>query len=305
MMKTTNRLTQWVGKTESFKKLSTLPLSLVLNFVLIVPFAIMIFLSFTRWEPLSGYDWWHAPIAGIPRFVEAFGDARLLWALIRTTIFVAVVLPVEFLLGLGMALLFLGDFRGKKGFTSVILYPMMMPWVVVGLGFYLMFQFFGPVNLLLLRPLLGEGAVIDWFTNPVLAFVVVIIADVWQWTPLMFLIIYAGLAAVPKRLIEAAEVLGASSVRILRTVRLPLIKSLVVVALIIRALEAFKVFDIVYIMTGGGPGVNSTEVISLYVYNLAIVYHNTSYACAVSLLIMIAIALVTRLAIRPLEVRAE
>jgi len=304
-MKTTNRLTQWVGKTESFKKLSTLPLSLVLNFVLIVPFAIMIFLSFTRWEPLSGYDWWHAPIAGIPRFVEAFGDARLLWALIRTTIFVAVVLPVEFLLGLGMALLFLGDFRGKKGFTSVILYPMMMPWVVVGLGFYLMFQFFGPVNLLLLRPLLGEGAVIDWFTNPVLAFVVVIIADVWQWTPLMFLIIYAGLAAVPKRLIEAAEVLGASSVRILRTVRLPLIKSLVVVALIIRALEAFKVFDIVYIMTGGGPGVNSTEVISLYVYNLAIVYHNTSYACAVSLLIMIAIALVTRLAIRPLEVRAE
>jgi len=304
-MKTTNRLTQWIGKTETFKKLSTLPLRFVLNFVLIVPFAIMIFLSFTKWEPLSGYDWWHAPIAGVPRFVEAFGDARLLWALIRTTIFVAVVLPLEFLLGLGMALLFLGDFRGKKAFTSVILYPMMMPWVVVGLGFYLMFQYFGPVNLMLLRPLLGEGNMIDWFTNPFLAFVVVIIADVWQWTPLMFLIIYAGLAAVPRRLIEAAEVLGASSVRIVRTVRLPLIKSLIVVALIIRGLEAFKVFDIVYIMTGGGPGVNSTEVISLYIYNLAIVYQNTSYACAVSLLIMVAIALVTRLAIRPLEVKPE
>jgi len=161
------------------------------------------------------------------------------------------------------------------------------------------------VNLLLLKPLLGEGSMIDWFTNPVLAFIVVMIADIWQWTPLMFLIIYAGLAAVPRRLVEAAEVLGASPVRILRTVRLPLIKPLAVVALIIRGLEAFKVFDIVYIMTGGGPGVNSTEVISLYVYNLAIVYNNTSYACAVSLIIMVAIALVTRLAIRPLEVKVE
>jgi len=304
-MKRADRVTQWFRKSESFKKLSTLPLNFVLNFVLIVPFAIMIFLSFTKWEPLSGYDWWHAPIAGVPRFVEAFGDARLLWALIRTTIFVAVVLPLEFLLGLGMAILFLGDFRGKRAFTSVVMYPMMMPWVVVGLGFYLMFQYFGPVNLLLLKPVFGEGGMIDWFTNSVLAFVAVMIADIWQWTPLMFLIIYAGLAAVPGRLIEAAQVLGASSARIVRTVRLPLIKPLLVVALIIRGLEAFKVFDIVYIMTRGGPGVNSTEVISLYVYNLSIVYHNTSYACAVSLLIMVAIALVTRLAIRPLEVKVE
>jgi multiple sugar transport system permease protein len=304
-MKTTERITRWLGKTESFKKLSTLPLNFVLNFVLIVPFAIMIFLSFTKWEPLSGYDWWRAPIAGASRFVEAFGDARLFWALVRTTIFVAVVLPLEFLLGLGMAVLFLGDFRGKRAFTSVIMYPMMVPWVVVGLGFYLMFQYFGPVNLMLLRPVFGEANMVDWFTNPFLAFAVVMIADVWQWTPLMFLIIYAGLAAVPKRLIEAAEVLGASSARIVRTVRLPLIKPLVVVALIIRGLEAFKVFDIVYIMTGGGPGVFSTEVISLYVYKLSIVYNNTSYACAVSLIIMVAIALVTRLAIRPLEVRPE
>jgi len=304
-MKITDRLAQWIGKTETFKRLSVLPLNLVLNFVLIVPFAIMIFLSFTKWETLSGYDWWRAPIAGLPRFIEVFGDARLFWALIRTTIFVAVVLPLEFLLGLGMALLFLGDFRGKKAFTSVILYPMMVPWVVVGLGFYLMFQYFGPVNMLLLKPILGEAKMIDWFTDPVLAFIVIIIADIWQWTPLMSLIIYAGLAAVPRRLIEAAEVLGASPIRILRTVQLPLIKSLAVVALIIRGLEAFKVFDIVYIITGGGPGVNSTEVISLYVYDLAIVYHNTSYACAVSLIIMVAIALITRLAIRPLEAKME
>lgn len=304
-MNTADRVTQWFRKAETFKKLSTLPVSLVLNFVLIVPFSIMIFLSFTKWEPLLGYDWWRASIAGVPRFIEAFGDVRLFWALVRTTIFVAVVLPLEFLLGLGMALLFLGDFRGKKAFTSVILYPMMMPWVVVGLGFYLMFQYFGPVNLLLLKPVLGEGGMVDWFTNPVLAFIVVMIADIWQWTPLMFLIVYAGLAAVPRRLVEAAEVLGASSVRILRTVRLPLIRSLAVVALIIRGLEAFKVFDIVYIMTGGGPGVFSTEVISLYVYKLSIVYNNTSYACAVSLMIMVGIALVTRLAIRPLEVKVE
>jgi len=265
----------------------------------------MIFLAFTAWHPLAGVAWWQASVVGFPNFVKALSDARFLWALLRSIIFVGVVVPVEFLLGLAFALIFLGDFRAKKMFTSIVLYPMMVPWIVVGLAFFLMFQDYGPVNLILLKFLFGEERMISWFLNPALAFGTIMLADIWQWTPLMFLIIYSGLAAVPFRLIEAAKVLGASSSQILTRIQLPIIKSLLLVALIIRGLEAFKVFDTVYIMTGaGGPG-TATETISAYIYKLAILYNNLSYAAAVSLMLMVMLAFVTRLAIRPLEVKPE
>lgn len=299
------KIHRWLGQPLNFGKMTMLPLQILLNFILIIPFAIMIFLSFTNWTPVTGVDWWRAPVVGVPNFVGAFTDQRFLWALLRTLIFVAVVVPVEFLIGLGMALLFMGRFYGKKVATSIVLYPMMVPWIVVGLAFFLMFQDYGPVNMILLKSIFGEPKLISWFRDPALAFGCIMIADIWQWTPLMFLIIYSGLLAVPQRLVEAARVLGASSRQILWRISLPLIKSLIVVALIIRGLEAFKVFDTVFIMTGaGGPG-TSTETISAYVYKVAIQYNDLSYAAAVSLILLIILAIVTRLAIRPLEVKRE
>lgn len=296
---------RWLRQPVNFGKMTMLPLQILLNFILIIPFAIMIFLSFTKWTPVTGIDWWRAPVVGVPNFAQAFLDQRFVWALFRTLIFVAVVVPIEFLIGLGIALLFTGRFRGKKIFTSIVLYPMMVPWVVVGLAFFLMFQDYGPVNMILLKSIFGEPQLISWFRDPTLAFGCIMIADIWQWTPLMFLIIYSGLLAVPQRLIEAAKVLGASSRQILWRISLPLIKSLIIVALIIRGLEAFKVFDTVFIMTGaGGPG-TSTETISVYVYKVAIQYNNLSYAAAVSLILLVILAIVTRLAIRPLEVKPE
>lgn len=264
----------------------------------------MIYLAFTKWHPLLRVPWWSAPLGGASNFIKALGDSRFHWAFLRTIAFVGVAVPIEFLLGLGIALLFLGKFRGKRLFTSIMLYPMMVPWAVVGLTFFLGFQDYGPVNMILLRWLLGKEVMISWFRNPTLAFGAIIVADIWQWTPLMFLILYSGLVAVPQRLIEAAKVLGASSSQILRRIQLPLVKSLIVVALIIRSLEAFKVFDLVYIMTGGGPGF-STETLSVYIYKLAYVYHDTAYAAMIGVMILLMLAIVTRFAIRPLEVKSE
>lgn len=299
------KMAEWSRRPKNFGRLLMLPLNTVLNFVLMIPFGIMIFLSFTTWHPLAGVEWWQAPITGIQSFAKAFADARFQWALIRTVIFVAAVVPIEFLLGLGITILFLGDFRGKKILTSIVLYPMMVPWVVVGLSFFLMFQDFGPVNMILLNAIFGEETMISWFLDPTLAFLTIMLADIWQWTPLMFLIVYSGLVAVPTRLIEAAKVLGASSMQTLRRVQLPLIKPLITVALIIRGLEAFKVFDTVFIMTGGGGPGTATETISAYIYKLAILYNNQSYAAAVSLILLVALALATRLAIKPLAVKPE
>ncbi len=281
----------------SVKILATLPLNILLNGVLIVPFAIMIYLAFAKWSPLMGINWWEAPFAAISNFQRAFSDSRFVSALSRTALFVSIVVPLEFMLGLAIAYMLQGEFKGKKYLIALLIYPLMLPPVVVATVFYLFFQPYGPVNNIFLYYIMGERALnIYWFLDPSLALVTIIIADVWQWTPFMFLILYSGLSAVPKRLVEAAEILGASKWRIFWTIRLPLIKPLILIALVLRSLEALKVFDYVYVMTGGGPGI-ATESISLYIYRLAILYQDISYAAAVSIIVLLAIMIISRVAI--------
>lgn len=278
----------------SVKTLSNLPLTLLLNAILIIPFAIMIYLGFLKWNPAAGYEWWKASFIGLANFAQALHDERFVAALGRTILFIAIVVPVEFFIGLMLAYLLLGEFIGKKAILSVIIYPLMLPPVVVATIFYLLFQDYGPVNNIFLRLFLGEEALnIHWFLRSYTAFTSIIVADIWQWTPFMFLIMYSALSAVPKRLVEAAQVLGARSSTIFWRIRLPLIKPLIIIAVVLRALEAFKVFDYIYLMTGGGPG-TATESISMYIYRVAIEYHDISYAAAMSLIVLLMIIIVIR-----------
>ena len=274
--------------------LANLPVNVLLYVTLIIPFILMIYLAFIAWNPAAGYEWWQAPIIGLDNFARAFADTRFIAALGRTVLFTVIVVGVEFFLGLALAYLLLGEFKGKRLALSVIIYPLMLPWVVVALIFYLFFQDYGPMNNLFLKAIIGEAAAnIHWFLSPDTAFITLLIADIWQWTPFMFLILYSGLSAVSKRLIEAAQVLGASSRTIFWRIQLPLIKPLILIALVLRALEAFKVFDIAYVMTGGGPG-TTTETLSLYIYRVAIEYHDISYAAALSLIILVILIVVIR-----------
>lgn len=280
---------------KSIKILSNIPLTLLLNAILIIPFAIMIYIAFLRWNPAAGYEWWKASFIGFDNLIQALGDARFLNALGRTIIFIAIVVPAEFFIGLLLAYFLLGEIKGKKAILSTVIYPLMLPPVVVATIFYLLFQDYGPVNNIFLRLILGEKALnIHWFLRSDTAFTSIIIADIWQWTPFMFLIMYSALSAVPKRLVEAAEVLGAKASTIFWRIRLPLIKPLIIVAVILRALEAFKVFDYIYLMTGGGPG-TTTESISMYIYRVAIEYHDISYAAAMSLIVLLMIIVVVRI----------
>jgi multiple sugar transport system permease protein len=176
---------------------------------------------------------------------------------------------------------------------------MMLPWVVVGLCFYLLFLDRGPVNYLLVQ-LFGPVAAVEWFKNPPLAMGTIILADVWQWTPFLFLILYSALGALPKDPVEAAMTLGASRWQIFRHVTLPMLKPVILIAITIRSLEAFKIFDLVFIMTGGGPG-TATESISVYIYRVGFAFGQLSYAAAMAVLILITISLITRFAIRPIE----
>lgn len=282
----------------SINLLANLPLNILLYAVLIIPLIIMIYLSFTDWNPAKGYDWYQASFTGLNNFARMLEDTRFIAALSRTIMFVIVVVTAEFLIGLGIAYLLLTEFPGRRALISLIIYPLMLPWVVVGMIFYLLFQDFGPVTNVFMKAILGEAATkIHWLLNPSLGFTVIMLADIWQWTPFMFLILYSGLSAVPRKFIEAAQILGASARTIFWRVQFPLIKPLVMIALVLRALEAFKVFDAVYMITRGGPG-SATETISFYIYQLAIRYYDMAYASAVSLVLLIGLAIVIRIFVK-------
>ncbi|MFQ6000574.1 MAG: carbohydrate ABC transporter permease [Anaerolineae bacterium] len=297
-----SRLVRALNGESFFRNVLAMPMQLLLWFLLIIPTLIVLYLSLVSWEPRMGTDWWQAPFAWFQNYGHVLSDVRFWQAIVRTIGVVVVAVTLEFSIGLGLALFFQRDFLGKRLFTAVVLYPMMLPWVVVGLAFYLLFLEKGPVNYMLIH-FLGLKTGVAWYHYPALALSTIILADVWQWTPFMFLILYSGLGALPRDPVEAAMTLGANRWQIFRYITMPMLKQVIIIALIIRGLEAFKIFDLVFIMTGGGPG-TATESLSLYIYRLGFVYGQLSYAAAMAVLILLSISIVTRLAIRPLEYEA-
>jgi multiple sugar transport system permease protein len=175
-----------------------------------------------------------------------------------------------------------------------MLVPMMIVPAVAGYMFFLLFQSQGPINGLI-STLTGANVSIRWLTNPDLAIFTVIIADVWQWTPLMFLILLAGLLGVPRDQLTAATLLGAGPWQRFRTIVLPKIKVIIVIALAIRTIEVFKIFDTLFIMTAGGPG-TATETISVFFYKIMTLELAWSYVAAAGLVILIALTILALVA---------
>ena len=151
---------------------------------------------------------------------------------------------------------------------------------VVGLMFYMCFQGTGPIN-----SHLGLPASYTWLTDTNRALISVIVAEIWQWTPLMFLILLAGMLGVPADQLLAAKLLGGSNLQNFIKIVVPRMKNVIVIALVLRSVECFKIFDVVYIMTKGGPGVK-TQTISVYLYKLTFADLNWSYVAAIGLTIL-------------------
>ena len=212
---------------------------------------------------------------------------------------------MEFAIGLLLALAFFSwDFRGKSAFASVLLVPMMVIPAISGFTFQtIFFSEGGALNDVLSR-LSGITVTTDWLHIPALAIFAIILADVWQWTPFMFLLLYAGMSALPSDPIRAARVLGASERQIFRRIVMPMLKPIITIALIIRTLEAFKIFDVPYIMTQGGPG-TATETISIFLYQFGIEFARVAWASAGAIIIFVAIVIVTLRASRPLLPKAQ
>lgn len=269
----------------------TIAAQILVLFISVFPLLMQLYISLTDWSPLSGSSWPHAweMWNTFANYSDLVFDSRLWASLGRTALVMAVCVPVEFLLGLGLATLFAEDFPGKRVFYSILIMPMMVVPAVAGYMFYMLFQSGGPVNDILSR-ITGMPVTVAWLSDPTLALLAVMAADIWQWTPLMFLILLAGLVGVPVDQVRAATLLGAGPWQRFVTIVLPRMKAIIVIALAIRVIECFKIFDTLFIMTGGGPGV-ATETVSVYIYKITTQDLVWGYVAAIALAILIILSL--------------
>jgi ABC-type sugar transport system permease subunit len=244
-------------------------------------------LLWTLWESVHLHDlrmpWLGRPFIGAVNYAEALRDPRFWAALGHTAFFTAVSVTLELGLGLALALAMNRATRGRTVIRAAVLVPWAIPTVVSALLWRFIFDDqAGIVNAVLS----GVGLIrqpIVWFIHPDLAWVPLIVSDVWKTTPFVALLLLAGLQNIDSSLYEAARIDGASSWQQFRHVTLPLLKPAMLVALVFRTLDSVRVFDLVYVLTGGGPG-TSTEPIALYTFNSLLQNLRFGYGSALSVI---------------------
>jgi multiple sugar transport system permease protein len=284
-------------KSFALGRVFIVPGQIVSVLVLLIPLAVALYMSFTDWTPTRG-SLAEANFTGTENYSELLvWDTRFLEAVARTLIISAICLALEFTAGLGLAVLFMRRFRGKKVLFSAFLSPMMVLPVVVGYTFWMLFQSNGPVNQIL--AVVGFSGV-EWFKGALPAVIAVILTEVWHWTPLFFLILLSGLNAVPENPLRAAVILGASPGQLFRYVVLPMLRPVIMVAFVVRTMEIIKLFDEVFMLTRGGPG-SSTETISLYIYKLAFNDFQLAYGAAAAFLVLVSSLFLVHLLLIPVR----
>ncbi|MDW4496588.1 sugar ABC transporter permease [Sulfitobacter sp. D35] len=284
---------QLAAERRSLAKRLLIPTQVLLVFIVAFPLLMQVYISLTWWTPLDGDPWYQAWLSWnwFDNFSYMLQDSALWSSVGRTLLFVAIAVPIEFVLGLVLAALFYEGVYARPVLYSLILMPMMIVPAVAGYIFFLIFQQTGPLNAVLST--VWPGAMeVNWLNDTTRAFVAVVIADVWQWTPLMFLILFAGLMSVPEDQMRAATILGANWRQRFFRIALPRIKTVIAIAIGLRVIECFKIFDMLFVMTGGGPGV-ATESLSLFLYKRTFQDLEWSYVAAIGITVLVVLSVVT------------
>jgi multiple sugar transport system permease protein len=239
---------------------------------------------------------------GLANIQRLLADERFWGSLVRTMIFVAVAAGLELLIGSGVALALQNVTRGKNWLRVAFALPMLLPPIAVSFAWKMLFDFNrGPINYGLSELGLPKVA---WLAGQQSSLLSLIIVDLWQWTPFIMLAALAALESLPVELYEAATVDGASRWEMLKSITLPLIKPYLVAIVLLRAIDAFKVFDTIYILTGGGPG-TATEMLTFYAYVAGFRPFNMGFTATVSwalVLLMTVVFLLFLRAFRRIEV---
>ncbi len=258
------------------------PTMLTLTVVSLVPFIYAAYLSLHQAKYGRVTDF-----IGLANYMSLFADSRFWNAMEVAAVFVAIAVPIEFMLGLAGALVLNQNIRGRSVLVPFLFMPAMMAPIVVGLLWKIMLAgSWGYIsyNVLERFGLIGDTSV---FASPNLALYALIFVDIWQWTPFMMLAFFAGLQALPLGPYRAAAVDGASSLQIFFRLTLPMLTPLLAVIGLLRFIDAFKVFDTVFILTGGGPG-TATETPSMLAYKMTFEFWNIGEASAFAIIVWIA-----------------
>jgi multiple sugar transport system permease protein len=265
-----------------FKWLLVAPAALLILAISIYP------LLFSIWVLFVNYDFQipgHAYV-GLKNFKQVVFDPVARYSLWITVALSVINVAVEFLLGLAIAMAMASTFRGRGLLISILIVPLFISPVIVGQVWVLMLHSpFGPTNYLL-GQLLGTDVAIKWLTVFPWNFIALVLADVWQWTPFMFVILLAGLTAIPPHVYEAAELDGVGRWQTFWHITLPYIMPMILLAVTFRLLDAVRLFDTIFIMTGGGPG-TSTYSASFYLYTIGFTQFHLSRATAGAWIFMV------------------
>jgi multiple sugar transport system permease protein len=271
------------------------PALALLLFLSIWPLIRLVWLSFTDYSVTRDVP---SSFIGLDNYIDVITSPVTQKRAVTTLIFVVGAVLLQTLIGFAIAFLISRRTKGRGALTTMFLIPMMLSPIVVGLFWKFMLDVqFGVVNSFL--DSLGLGTV-EWLTKERLALFSLIIVDTWQWTPFIMLIALAGLTAVPKYLYEAAEIDRASEWFKFRRITFPLVWPLLLIAIMFRAIEAFRLFDLVYILTGGGPG-GTTETLSYNVYKVAFFGFDTGRASAYGILMVIVVTIAAQFYLRYLN----
>ena len=276
-----------------------MPAAILILLLSIFPLIFSFVLAFMSWD-LSRLEG-GAYFIGLRNFITLVNDARF-WNTARVSlIFVTGAVTLEYVLGLGVAMLLNQQIRFRRFFLVAFLLPMMLtPAAVAYAGRMLFNEGMGPINDII--QLLG-GPQIPWFSNRLLALPSLMLLDAWEWTPFMMIVLFAGLQSLPPEVDEAARVDGANSWQLFRHITFPMLAPVSITAVLIRGLEAFKLFDIVSVMTGGGPG-TATEPVTLYAYLVGMKNGNLGYASAIAYALLIMIIIFSTIFLNSLRRRA-
>lgn len=234
--------------------------------------------------------------SGLDNYVRMAGDSRFWQSFDTTVLFTSISVILELLLGLGIALILNQQFRGRGMVRTIAILPWALPTALIALAWTWIFNDqFGVANDILLRlGLIKTG--INWLGDPLLAAIAVIVADVWKTTPFISILLLAGLQSIPSDLYEAYAVDGATPWQSFRHITLPLLLPQILISLLFRFAQAFGIFDLIAVMTGGGPG-GATEVVSLYIYSTVMRYLDFGYGAALVVvtffLLVVAVAIAT------------
>ncbi len=264
------------------------PAAIVMAIALLYPIGYMVWASFLNWNPSQRIG--EAEFVGLRNYFFLLQDPSFRESFWVTIKFAAIVVTLEMFLGVGLALLLDRQIRGMSVLRTVFILPMMIAPIVVGLMWRYMYH---PTVGIFNRTLDSLGLEpIPWLSDGGWAFTSIIIADVWQWTPFIFILSLAALQSMPKSAMEAARIDGASGWDLIWYIKLPLMLPVLIVTALLRLIDAFKVLEVILVMTNGGPGL-STEILSLRISRTASEFRELGVAAAMSNLLLILLLVLT------------